>query len=73
MLNDRLAGNAPLKAAVAEMRRTGRMGHSLLLVGEPGLGAGFAARCIAADLLFPAGGLSGDGPWETLFRWKAAS
>lgn len=56
MLNDRLAGNAPLKAAVAEMRRTGRMGHSLLLVGEPGLGAGFAARCIAADLLFPAGG-----------------
>ena len=53
---DRLAGNVPLKSAVAEMTRTGRMGHSLLLIGEAGLGAGFAARCIAADLLYPEGG-----------------
>lgn len=53
---ERLAGNAPLKAAVAEMTRAGRMGHSLMLVGEAGLGAGFAARCIAADLLYPGGG-----------------
>lgn len=56
MLETRLAGNAPLKAAIAQMRAGGRMGHSLLLVGEPGLGAGHAARCIAADLLYPAGG-----------------
>lgn len=56
MLDTRLAGNAPLKAAAARLRESGRMGHSLLLVGEAGLGAGFAARCLAADLLYPAGG-----------------
>lgn len=69
MLDSRLAGNAPLKAAVAEMRRTGRMGHSLLLVGETGLGAGFAARCIAADLLYPAGG----APAEALLRGECCA
>lgn len=53
---ERLAGNAPLKAAFAEMRRSGRVPHTILLAGEPGLGTGFAARCIAADLLYPEGG-----------------
>ena len=38
--------------------------HSVLLVGEEGLGAGFAARCIAADYLYPAGG----APAEALLR-----
>ena len=52
---DRLAGNAALK-------RTWRRRwppdawpqHSL--VGERGCGAGFAARCLAADYLYPGGG-----------------
>ncbi len=52
----RLAGNAPLKDAIARMQAAGRMSHSILLVGEAGLGAGFAARSLAADLLYPQGG-----------------
>lgn len=56
MLEERLVGNGPLKASIGRMLQNGRMGHSLLLVGEAGLGAGFAARCIAADLLYPQGG-----------------
>jgi DNA polymerase-3 subunit delta' len=53
---NRLAGNAPLKDSIGRMRAGGRLGHSLLLCGEAGLGTGFAARCIAADLLYPTGG-----------------
>ena len=53
---DRLAGNAALKAELAASLRAGRLPHAVLLVGEPGCGAGFAARCLAADYLYPAGG-----------------
>lgn len=53
---DRLYGNEPLKESVRAMLAARRLTHSVLLVGEPGVGAGFAARCIAADYLFPAGG-----------------
>ncbi len=60
LLEERLVGNAPLKAALGHMMENGRMGHSLLLVGEPGLGTGFAARCIAADLLYPQGGTAAE-------------
>lgn len=56
MLEDRLVGNTPLKQSIGRMVENGHMGHSLLLVGESGLGTGFAARCIAADLLYPDGG-----------------
>ncbi len=64
MLEERLAGNAALKQTVARMMENRRLTHSLLLIGEPGLGAGFAARCIAADYLFPQGG----APAEALLR-----
>lgn len=40
------------------------MTHSVLLVGEEGLGTGFAARCVAADYLYPNGG----APAEALLR-----
>lgn len=53
---DRLAGNAALKAALSAALRAGRLPHALLLVGEPGCGVGFAARCLAADYLYPDGG-----------------
>ena len=66
---ERLAGNDALKAELGTALRGGRlphavllvgdsrrMTHSLLLVGEEGLGAGFAARCLAADYLYPQGG-----------------
>lgn len=53
---DRLAGNEALKADLSAALRSGRLAHSILLVGEPGCGAGFAARCLAADYLYPQGG-----------------
>ena len=56
MMLDRLEGNQALKEEVGRMLAARRLSHSLLLVGEEGLGAGFAARCIAADYLYPAGG-----------------
>ena len=52
----RLAGNDALKAELGTALRGGRLPHAVLLVGEPGCGAGFAARCLAADYLYPAGG-----------------
>ena len=48
---ERLAGNDALKAELGTALR-----DAVLLVGEPGCGAGFAARCLAADYLYPAGG-----------------
>ncbi len=56
MMLDRLEGNEALKEGVGRMLAGRRLSHSLLLVGEQGLGTGFAARCIAADYLYPAGG-----------------
>ena len=56
MMIDRIEGNAELKKSVRMMLDSRRMTHSLLLVGEEGLGAGFAARCLAADYLYPQGG-----------------
>lgn len=53
---DRLAGNASLKAELGAALRAGRLPHAVLLVGEAGCGAGFAARCLAADYLYPQGG-----------------
>ena len=59
-----IEGNAELKKSVRMMLDSRRMTHSLLLVGEEGLGTGFAARCVAADYLYPNGG----APAEALLR-----
>ena len=56
MMIDRLEGNSELKTSVRLMLGGRRMTHSVLLVGEEGLGTGFAARCVAADYLYPNGG-----------------
>lgn len=53
---ERLEGNEPLKASIRAMLGSRRLTHSVLLVGEAGTGTGFAARCIAADYLYPGGG-----------------
>lgn len=53
---DRLAGNTALKQDLAAALAADRLAHSILLVGEQGCGAGFAARCLAADYLYPGGG-----------------
>ena len=44
MMIDRLEGNSELKTSVRLMLGGRRMTHSVLLVGEEGLGTGFAAR-----------------------------
>ncbi len=64
MMIDRLEGNQELKTSVRLMLESRRLTHSVLLVGEDGLGAGFAARCVAADYLYPQGG----APAEALLR-----
>ena len=53
---ERIAGNRELKQDLKTALGSGRIAHSILLVGEPGCGAGFAARCLAADYLYPQGG-----------------
>lgn len=53
---ERLAGNGELKKDLAAALGAGRLPHSVLLVGEAGCGTGFAARCLAADYLYPGGG-----------------
>lgn len=58
---DRLAGNTALKKDLTSALACGRLAHSILLVGEPGCGAGFAARCLAADYLYPNGGPHAEG------------
>ena len=51
-----LLGNDALKRDLSAALRAGRLAHSVLLCGEQGMGAGFAARCLAADFLYPEGG-----------------
>lgn len=51
-----LVGNAQFKASLAAALKAGRLSHSVLLCGEEGLGANYAARCLAADYLYPQGG-----------------
>ena len=58
---DSLLGNETLKESLSAALAAGRLSHSILLCGEAGTGAGFAARCLAADYLLLAGeGVSGD-------------
>ena len=61
---ERIAGNEELKSSIRQMLEGRHLTHSVLLVGEAGLGAGFAARCVAADYLYPQGG----APAEALLR-----
>lgn len=57
---ERIAGNEELKSSIRRMLEGRRLTHSVLLVGEAGLGAGFAARCVAADYLYPQGGAAAE-------------
>lgn len=53
---ERLWGNAQTKQDLTAALSSGRLANSILLVGEDGCGTGFAARCVAADYLYPQGG-----------------
>ena len=76
---DRLAGNEAMKQHLQAALAGGKLAHSLLLCGEKGCGAGFAARCLAADYLYPQGGpaaeavLAGQAPECLEVRGEGAS
>lgn len=53
---DNLLGNTETKQALCTALSTGRLPHAVLFAAPDGCGRGFAARCLAADYLFPAGG-----------------
>lgn len=57
---ERVRGNGQVRADLSAALSNGQLAHSLLLVGEEGCGTGFAARCLAADYLFPRGGSGAD-------------
>lgn len=57
---ERIEGNETLKSSIRTMLQNRRMSHSVLLAGEAGTGAGFAARCIAAEYLYPQGGAAAE-------------
>lgn len=53
---EKIVGNAAVIQAIQAALSTGRLSHSILLIGEQGTGTGFAARSLAADYLAPNGG-----------------
>ncbi len=53
MMIDRLEGNAELKDSVRLMLGSRRLTHSVLLVGEEGLGAGFRGPLRGGRLSLP--------------------
>ena len=56
----RIRGNEAFKESVQAALQAGRLSNSVLLCAEEGCGAGFAARCLAADFLFPEGGAAAE-------------
>ncbi|MDD3429118.1 MAG: AAA family ATPase [Oscillospiraceae bacterium] len=53
---EQIVGNTILKENLQIALKANRLGHSVLLCGEDGLGRGFAARALAAEYLYPNGG-----------------
>lgn len=51
-----LLGNKATKAALKTSLAADKLPHAILLAAPDGCGRGFAARCLAADYLYPAGG-----------------
>lgn len=59
MLSD-ICSNNELKQSLLAALGSGRLSHSVLIAGEIGTGTGYAARCLAADYLYPKGGAAAD-------------
>ena len=53
MMLDTILGNAQVVDDLRTALRADRLVHSVLLCGEAGTGTGYAARCLAADYLYP--------------------
>lgn len=60
----RIRGNEAFKESVQAALQAGRLSNSVLLCAEEGCGAGFAARCLAADFLYPEGGAAAEAVLE---------
>lgn len=60
-----LVGNGQLTQSLHAALNAGRLSHSVLLLGEAGTGTGFAARCLAADFLYPNGGAAAQAVMES--------
>ena len=56
MMLEKIIGNPGPKASLITALQEKKLAHSVLLLGEEGCGTGFAARCLAADFLYPQGG-----------------
>lgn len=56
MMLDALLGNEEVKASLKTALAGGTLSHAVLLAAPDGCGRGFAARCLAADYLYPQGG-----------------
>ena len=78
---DALVGNETVKQSLLAAMQRGRLAHSILLCAEEGCGAGFAARCLAADFLYPGAPespaapavLAGDSPELMVLAGSGAS
>ena len=76
---EQIIGNQPLRETLGAALAGRRLAHSVLLCGEEGSGTGFAARCLAADYLYPGGGpgarqvLAGESPECIAVRGEGAS
>lgn len=74
-----LAGNQTLRQHLQKALRSGKLGHSILLCGEAGTGVNYAARCLAADYLYPDGGagaaqvMAGESPEYLVLEGEGAS
>lgn len=53
---DRLIGSESVCQAIQKALAEGTLSHAVLLTAPDGAGRGFAARCLAADYLYPEGG-----------------
>lgn len=56
MMLDAVLGNEEARALLKAALAAGALSHAVVLAAPDGCGRGFAARCLAADYLYPQGG-----------------
>lgn len=76
---DTIIGNGEVKASLQAALASGSLSHAVLLTGADGCGRGYAARCLAADYLYPNSGqganavLQGESPEVLLVEGEGKS
>lgn len=61
---DGLLGSEEVRTALGKALKAGTLSHAVLLDAPEGCGRGFAARCLAADYLYPDGGPGAEAVME---------